>query len=298
MARLSVVILNYGPVDIVTPCLESLVPDQQSGFIETILVDNGTPGFSPDALQGEFPWIHIIACTENRGFAVGNNVGIRESRGEYVLLLNPDTRVPEGTLPAMVEFMAARPEVGAATCRVVLGDGALDPACHRGFPDPWASFSYYAGLEKIFPGSRLFGRYHLTFKDSSIPHEIDAPSGCFFMVRRPVVETIGLLDEQFFLYAEDVDWAMRIKQAGWRIMYNPAVSLTHLKGMASGIKAPTTGSSQSSEAERERAYHAFFDSMRIFYRKHYHQRYPFFINWLVMAAINIKEKAGQRKLTV
>ncbi|OYD14434.1 hypothetical protein CH330_08705 [candidate division WOR-3 bacterium JGI_Cruoil_03_51_56] len=298
MVRLSVVIVNYGALDIVTPCLESLAADSNSGLIEVILVDNGTPSFSANELQSKFRWVHIIACSENRGFAAGCNIGIRDSQGEYLLLLNPDTRIPKGTLRTMADYMAANPDVGAATCRVNLSNGSLDPACHRGFPTPWASLCYFLGLEKLLPMSRLFGRYHLTYEDLEMAHEIDAPSGCFFIVRRSVVETVGLLDEEFFLYGEDIDWAMRIKEAGWKIMFNPAVSIVHLKGMASGIKLQTTNSINSLHSERERAYHAFFEAMRIFYRKHYRSRYPFFVGWLVSAAISIREKLGHGKKTV
>jgi len=297
MVRLSVVIANYGPVDIVAPCLESLKEDHRQGLIEVIVVDNHTPGFPVENFRRDFPWIRLVVRDCNRGFAVGSNAGIRMSTGEFVLLLNPDTRVRPGTLRTMVDFLEHAPEVGAATCRVELPDGSLDPASHRGFPTPWASLTYFLGLERLLPRSRIFSQYHLGWRMGNAIHEIDSPSGCFFLVRRPAIEQVGLLDEEYFLYGEDLDWAMRIKRAGWKICYNPAVAIVHLKGTTSGIKSATSASCVSSPEARERAFKAFYDAMRIFYRKHYRRGSPL-ANWLVLAAIGFREWAGRRKMHV
>lgn len=298
MPEVSVIIVNYGPLEIVSPCLKQLKEHCDAGLAEVILVDNGSPGFSADEFRNSFPWVDLIANGENLGFAAGNNLGIRVSKGKYVLFLNPDTLVPRDVVPTMIRYMEAAPDVGAATCRVNLGDGCLDPACHRGFPTPWASLTYFLELDRLFPRSRLFGRYHLTFEDLNTAHEIDAPSGCFFLVRRSVIEVVGLLDETFFMYGEDVDWAVRIKQAGWKVIYYPGVSITHLKGVASGIKQQTAATSLASRADRLRAHHAFYEAMRIFYRKHYRSRYPVLVSWLVSATVNLKEKLSRRSLNV
>ncbi|MEO0080891.1 MAG: glycosyltransferase family 2 protein [candidate division WOR-3 bacterium] len=298
MPEISIIILNYGPVDIVVPCLAQLKVHHDSGLAEVIFVDNGSPGFPVEDFRSSFPWVNLIANNRNLGFAAGNNLGIRTARGRYVLLLNPDTRVPEEVLPAMLQYMESSPGVGAATCRVNLADGSLDQACHRGFPTPWASFCYFLGLDRILPRSRFFGGYHLTYKDLNTTHEIDSPSGCFFLVRRAVLDQVGLLDETFFMYGEDIDWAMRIKQAGWKVVYHPEVSIIHLKGLSSGIKHSTAGQSAASTSDRLRAHHAFYEAMRVFYRKHYLRRYPAPVGWAVLTAVTIKEKLSQRRLRV
>jgi len=296
--RLSVVIVNYGLPDDVAPCLESLAADRTHGLFEVILVDNATPGFDDRSFRSRFPWVRLVSSRQNRGFASGCNLGIDRSSTEYVLLLNPDTRVPAGTLSSMLEYLDASSDVGAATCRVNLADGNLDPACHRGFPTPWASLTYLLRLERLFPRSRLLGQYHMTWLPLDQIHEIDSPSGCFFLVRRKAIEQVGHLDEEYFMYGEDLDWAKRIKSAGWKIVFNPGVCIVHLKGMVSGIKESSSDRSTSSLADRQRAYHAFYDAMRIFYRKHYQSRNPFFVTWLVMLATSFRERLGARRLRV
>ena len=298
MSRLSIVILNYGPTSIVTPCLESLKPDFDSGLAEVLVVDNGTPGFNAASLTDRFPWITVHPRSSNDGFAVGNNHGIERSGADYVLLLNPDTTVDKGTMPAMVDFMEEHPDVGAATCRVDLKNGDIDPACHRGFPTPWASLFYFLKLDRLLPQCKLFGGYHLTYEDLTTTHDIDAPSGCFFLVRRRVIEQVGTLDEDYFMYGEDVDWAYRIKEAGWRIVYHPEVSIVHLKGMSSGIKSHSATDSKARLEERRRAHRAFHDAMRIFYRKHYRKRHPIMVSWLVHVGIWLAERLRRRKLRV
>ncbi|MFO7675240.1 MAG: glycosyltransferase family 2 protein [bacterium] len=296
--RLSVIILSYGTADAVRPCLESLTPDAASGLVEVILVNNAYPSFAGSELRGQFPWLRFIEAMANDGFAAGNNIGLRHAVGEYLLLLNPDTTVPQGTLAEMLAFMDAHPRVGAATCRVLLGSGEMDGACHRGFPTPWASLSYFLKLDRLFPRSRLFGRYHLTYESLDTTHEIDSPSGCFFLTRRKVVDRVGLLDETFFLYGEDLDWSYRIKQDGWHVMYHPRVSITHLKGMSSGIKGTTAGSSLASLEERERALRAFYDAMRIFYQKHLQHRHSAIVTCLIRRAVDLMESRALRNLTV
>jgi GT2 family glycosyltransferase len=298
MPRLSVVIVNYGSESILADCLRTLESSRRSGLVGVTVVDNASPGFDAKALLAEFPWIQLVVNTDNLGFAAANNIGIRRSAGEYILLLNPDTRVPNNALAAMLDYMNRNPMVGAATCRVNLANGSLDPACHRGFPTPWASLTYFLGLEALLPRSRLFGRYHMTWQPPSVPHEIDSPSGCFFLVRRSVIEQVGLLDETFFMYGEDLDWAKRIKEAGWRVMFNPAASITHLKGQASGIKDDCAPDNAVCRSDRERAFHAFYDAMRVFYRKHYQRRYWAPIGWGVMLAINLQERLKRRRLKV
>lgn len=298
MPRLSVIIVNYGPLDVVIPCIEPLRDESGSNRLQVIMVDNATPGFDAASFQQRFPWVELIAAEQNRGFSAGNNLGIRQATGEYVLLLNPDTRVTTRALFLMVEYLELNPGIGAATCRVNLANGKLDPACHRGFPTPWASLTYFLKLDRVFPRSRVFGRYHLTWLALDTAHEIDSPSGCFFIVRRKVIDQVGLLDEAYFLYGEDLDWAKRIRDVGWKIMFNPAMSITHLKGQVSGIKETSGMAGAISRTDQERAFSAFYAAMRIFYRKHYWRRYFLPVNWGVMLSISIQQCIRRYRLKV
>lgn len=178
-------------------------------------------------------------------------------------------------------------KVGLSTCKVVLFDGRLDPASHRGFPSPWASLTYYLGLEKLFSHSRLFAQYHQGWKDLTTTHQIDCPIGAFFFLRQKALKQVGLLDEKFFMYGEDIDLAFRIKKAGWQIVYTPITKITHLKG-ASGIKKQDD-TRPASEIKKVRLMvtNNFFDAMKIFYRKHYQKQYFFLVTWLVFLGIDL-----------
>jgi GT2 family glycosyltransferase len=211
----------------------------------------------------------VVENAANVGFAKANNIGIRKASGMYVLLLNSDTEVPPGAIGHMVRVMEEDPTVGVSTCRLLLPSGRMDPACHRGFPTPWAAFTYFSGLEKFFPTSAVFARYHLGYRKLNIPHEIDCPSGAFFLVRRAVITQVGLLDEDYFMYGEDIDWAYRIKHNGWRILFDPRVSVVHLKKQS--------GRDNRNKSLRVDTQRHFFETMKLFYRKHYRQNYPFFM---------------------
>lgn len=257
---------------------------------EVFVVDNGSSDDSAQSIKSLMPWVKLIENKENLGFAKANNQAIQLAQGEYILLLNPDTENIDNGIEKTLNFMDKHPEIDAITCRVELADGKPDWACHRGFPTPWASFCYFLGLEKIFPKSKLFGQYHLTYLALNEPHEIDVPSGCFFMVRRKVIEKVGLLDEAYFMYGEDVDWAYRIKKAGGKIYFYPDAKIIHYKGCSSGIKKETQKKTAVSKATKIKAVNCFYDAMKIFYKKHYKTKYPFFINWLIYLGIEIKRQ--------
>ena len=179
----------------------------------------------------------------------------------------------------MIDYMNSNPQVGLATCRVELFNRRIDPASHRGFPTPWASLTYYLGLEKLFPHVKLFSQYHQGWKDLTQVHEIDSPVGAFFFLRKSALNQVGLLDEAFFMYAEDLDLAFRIKKSGWQVMYVPLTTITHLKG-ASGINS-------TDKSKKIITTKAFFDTMKTFYQKHYRKKYLFFIRWLVFLGIDL-----------
>ena len=297
---LAILIVNFKARDLLQKCLFSLrdaITRAKTDEIVVWVVDNNSQDGSVEMVETFFPWVHLVTNHDNVGFAKANNQVLTKINSRFVLLLNPDTLVPPETLVFMVGFMDKYPKVGAATCRVELGDGQLDWASHRGFPTPWAALTYFAGLEKLFPHSRLFGQYHLIYQDLKEIHEIDSPSGAFFLARREVIDEVGMLDEDYFMYGEDIDWAYRIKEAGWKIMYVPEVSIIHYKGISSGIKDHSRELSTADQSTKLRSQNAFYETMKIFYSKHYANKYPALLNWLVMAAINLKWYLATRGLS-
>jgi N-acetylglucosaminyl-diphospho-decaprenol L-rhamnosyltransferase len=222
----------------------------------------------------------------NGGFPYGNNLGLRaygfgqetapaaESQPRYALMLNPDTVLPPDALAMMLDFMASHPQAGAAGPKLILEDGSLDLACRRGFPTPQVSFYHMVGLSKLLPRHPTFARYNLTYLDPDQVAEVDSVEGAFMLVRREAIRQVGLLDERFFMYGEDLDWAYRITQAGWKVYYNPAVTVLHVKRAASR---------HSRRAQRE-----FYRAMTVFYYKHYARSTPLWLHCLVVAGINLR----------
>ena len=264
---LSIIILNFNTRDLLATCLAKVFASNLASFrIETTVCDNGSTDGSAEMVKQRFPQVALIASRRNLGFAAGNNPGIRRAQGRYVLLLNSDTEVSPGALVSMITFMDSHRTAGAATCKLVLADGSMDPACHRGFPTPWAAVSYFLGLEALLPKNRLFGQYHQGYKDLTAIHEVDVISGAFFMVRREVLGQVGLLDEDYFFYGEDMDWAFRIHEAGWKVMFNPQVTVIHRK--------KASGRAHADRARRIQTQLYFYQYNKLFYRKNYAGRYP------------------------
>jgi GT2 family glycosyltransferase len=175
----------------------------------------------------------VLENNGNPGYAVANNQAIRESRGRYVLLLNPDVILAPNALATAVQLMDAQPTVGIMGPRIVLPDGTLDRPCRRSFKTPGTYFFMLVGLTRAFPRHPRFGKYYLSWLDEHQPVDVDAVIGAFLLIRREVIDEIGMLDERFYMYCEDEDWCFRAKQAGWRIRYEPGVLVTHYKGSSS-----------------------------------------------------------------
>lgn len=271
---LSIVVVSYNVVGMLRDCLRSLDPDLQRLRAEVYVVDNASSDRSADMVAAEFPWVHLIRGSSNRGYSAANNVALRRARGQYLLLLNPDTKLPPGALVATVAEMDAHPDIGALGPKLVLADGSLDLACRRSFPSPEVAFFRLFGLARLFPRSPRFARYNLLHVDPDQATDVDSVCGAFMLVRREVAERVGLLDESFRMYGEDLDWAYRIKQAGWRVRYHPAVTVLHYKG-------------QSSRTRPIRSLLAFYHAMHVFYRKHYAPSRPAAFNALVYGAIAV-----------
>lgn len=280
--KLSVIILSFNTRGLLENCLKAVYNSEKIDLkdIEVIVVDNNSSDGSGEMVKKNFIQVKLIKNKKNIGFSAGNNIGIRQSQGQYVLLLNSDTIVYPQTLISMIRMIEKDGQIGAGTCRLELLDGHLDPACHRGFPTPWNAFCYFVGLEKLFPKSGFFGGYHQGWKNSIEIHEVDVISGAFFLVRREVIDKVGLLDERFFIYGEDIDWCYRIKQAGYKIIFNPRVKALHFKKQSGRAHTSDTFIRKSTR------YH-FIDTMEQFYLKHYASVYPEIINRLVTSALKI-----------
>jgi N-acetylglucosaminyl-diphospho-decaprenol L-rhamnosyltransferase len=298
MPSLAIVIVSYNTRDLLRDCLRSIAGGAASRMPEIWVVDNASSDGSAEVVRAEFPYVRVIAAERNGGYAYANNLALREIVGDggwgmgdgeidpspilhppspdYVLLLNPDTIVPPGALDALVAYLAAHPEVGACGPKLLLADGSLDVACRRAFPTPEVAFYRMTGLARLFPRSPRFGRYNMTFLDPNAEAEVDSVVGACMLVRGSVVREVGLLDETYFMYGEDLDWAYRIKQYGWKIMYVPSVTIHHYKRM-------------SSRQRPFRSIRAFYDAMRVFHRKHYAATTPAALNMLIEAGITLKE---------
>jgi len=281
MLDLGIVIVNYNTRDLLRTCLETVYASEGDVSFEVCVVDNGSTDGSAAMVAETFPQVRLIANPDNRGYPAANNQGLRAfgfpdaaDVPRFALLLNPDTELPPSALREMVAFMDAHPDAGVAGPKLVRRDGSLDLACRRSFPSPEVAFYRLIGLSRLFPRSRRFGRYNLTYLDPDRMSEVDAVVGAFMMIRREAIRQVGLMDETFFMYGEDLDWCYRIKTAGWRVYYNPAVTVLHIK--------------RASSRRNPRARVEFWRAMSIFYRKHYAHQTPLPVHLLIETALRLR----------
>lgn len=281
--RLSIVLVSYNGWSWLEKCLQSFshITDWKTHQHEyqVILVDNGSSEPVSQNVKKQFPWVHVVAQKENRGFSGGNNIGLALATAPIVMLLNTDTEwLPNSDVPSFLERFATQPSLGVLSPRVELADGSLDHACHRGFPTLWNTVSYYSGLAKRFPRVPLFAGYQQSWKNLNNAHEIDACTGAAMFVRKTAIEQVGVLDESFFMYGEDLDWCYRFKEAGWQVVYDPAMTVRHHKHKS--------GLGKRSWEIQERTIEAFYDAMKLFFRKHSGKKYPSWVNLGVFAMID------------
>jgi GT2 family glycosyltransferase len=283
---LTIIILNYNTADWVSKCLQSIqefhLKKQLSFQTEVVVVDNGSSDNSQQVIAQHFPWVKIIKAGQNLGFAGGNNLALRHVETKYSMLLNSDTEFTQEThLEKLIEYLDQHPEIGVATPKLQLSNGKLDMASHRGEPTPWASLMYFSGLSKLFPKIKFFAQYNQTYQDLNQIHQIDACSGAAMVVRSDVMHQIGYLDELFFMYAEDLDWCKRFREAGYYVIYFPLSKIVHHKYKSGQAH-------QDKEVAKKTRAH-FYDTMLQYYDKHYRMVYPRFIRSLIQLFINIKK---------
>ncbi len=291
---LSIIILSYNTAKLLRQCLESVANSLQQAAIsnklkaEVIVVDNNSSDGSREMVKREFSEVVLVENKENQGYAKGNNTGLKYAHGDYILFLNSDTEVFSGALEEAVEFMDKNPKVGALSPKTLLASGKMDPDCHRGFPTPWASLTYFFGLEKLFPKSKIFGQYHKLYFDLEMKHEIDAGAGAFMIIPWEIIDRVGIWDENYFFYGEDLDLFYRIKKAGYKVMFYAKPLLKHYKGASSGLRKESKSIAKNSKENRIRVAKASVNAMEIFYKKFYHAQYPFWLTFIVLLAIKIK----------
>lgn len=274
MTDLSIIIVSYKSKDTLGTTLDSVFGSAMPYSYEVIVVDNGSGDGTAEMVQGQYLQT-ILIRNVNNGFSAGCNIGLNRASGRIALLLNPDTKLETNTLGECVSLMDKRSDIGILGCKIIKEDGTLDLACRRSFPNLANSFFRLSGLAKFFPNSAAISSYNLTNLPEDQETEVDSVMGAFLMIKREVIDKIGLLDEDFFMYGEDLDWCWRCKQAGYKVYYYPKVICHHYKG-SSSRKVPYL------------ALRAFYNAMWIFYKKHYASRYPAALNGLVYLGIKAR----------
>jgi hypothetical protein len=270
--------------------LKKLLPTLQTNYlncsdyrVEVIVVDNNSTDDSVKLLRKDFTWVKTIEATENRGFAFGNNLALKDNHARYIMLLNSDTEFlndKQSDLDQIITYMDQHKNVAVITPKIELSDGGLDWAAHRGEPTPWTSLTYLTKLDKILPKCKLFANYHQTYKNLNVIHEIDACSGAAMFVRNSAIKQIGLLDESFFMYGEDLDWCRRFRDVGYKIVFYPKIKIVHHK-YKSGIKSINKKTSSITKQ-------SFYRTMLQYYDKYYQDKYPQFIRKILEYFILIK----------
>ena len=280
---LSIIIVSYNVKYFLEQCLcsiERAIPtraelevDGQSG-VEVLVVDNHSSDGSLDYLRNKFSFARFVGNKENAGFSKANNLGLEQAKGKYILFLNPDTILPEDALIGCIRFMELDPKAGALGVRMINGGGHFLKESKRGFPTPWVSFSKMSGLTRLFPSSKLFARYYMGHLKERETNEVDVLSGAFMMVKKDVLDKTGGFDEQFFMYAEDIDLSYRIQQSGYRNYYFPGCTIIHFKG--------------ESTIKDGRYIKLFYSAMIQFVRKHFNGGMSWLYIGLLKMVINMR----------
>lgn len=255
-ACLSIIIVTYNSTGEIGPCLESIPGTVSEGRVEVIVVDNQSSDHTGDAVRRDFPAVKVIDAGGNLGFSKANNLGFDAATGDHILFLNPDTILNRAALDHCLARLGADPKIGIISPRLVLASGKLDLACRRSIPTSWDGFTRASGLSRRFPNIAFLSGYNLTYLPEGGTYPVGAVNGAFMLMPRRVLTRIGLFDEQFFMYGEDLDLCLRCTRAGYKVIYDGRESIIHLKGQSSSKSA-----SVMSEA--------VFTSTKIFYLKHF-----------------------------
>ena len=252
---LSIIIVNYNVKEFLQNLLNSISKASSNISKEIIIVDNASDDGSVEMIREKFPSAQLISNKENLGFGTANNQALTIAKGKYILLINPDTIVSEDTFEKLISFFDDNRDAGLAGCKILNPDGSLQLACRRSFPGPWTSFCKVTGLSNLFPNSKIFARYNLTYLSEDQTYEVDAISGSFMMLRKEVYDNVGGFDEEFFMYGEDLDICYRIQKSGYKVFYVHNTQIIHYKG-------ESTKRSSMDETNM------FYKAMHLFVKKH------------------------------
>lgn len=272
---LEVVIVSHGAEELLRRCLRSLEQHPANSETRVTVVDSGSPDGTPDMVEREFPAVRLLR-RGNIGFSAANNLVLRESEAAAVLLLNPDTEVRAGALDAALARLRSDPRIGMVGVKLVTESGELDHACKRSFPTPLSALAHFTGIGRSEDAGGALGQYRATHLGDEEPGEVDAVNGAFMLCRAEAVREVGLLDEGYWLYMEDLDWCHRFWDAGWKVFYEPAGVVLHVKGGSSGAR----------RAPRQEV--AFHRGMGRFYRRFDAPRHNHLLNAAVYAGIGAK----------
>jgi GT2 family glycosyltransferase len=275
MLDLEVAIVSHGAEALLRRCLQSLRDHPTRGEMRITVVDSGSPDGTPDMVACEFPEVRLLR-RDNIGFSAANNLVLRDSDAAALLLLNPDTEVYAGTLDAALARLRSDPRIGMVGCKLVLESGELDHACKRSFPTPLSALAHFTGVGRAGNAGGSLSQYRATHLGDDEPGEVDAVNGAFMLCRGAAVQEVGLLDEGYWLYMEDLDWCHRFWDAGWKVFYEPAGVALHVKGASSGSR------------RRPKQEIAFHRGMGRFYRRFDAPEHNPLLNAAVYAGVGAK----------
>lgn len=270
--KLAVIIVNYNVKYFLKQCLESVYNSTNLSDIEVYVVDNDSKDGSVEMVTQSFPEVKLIANKENVGFSTANNQAIKQTNAKYVVLLNPDTLVQSTSFEKVIQFMDTHPDAGGLGVKMIDGNGKFLPESKRGLPTPEVAFYKIFGFSKLFPKSRKYGKYHLGYLDNDSTHQIDVLSGAFMVMRKETLDQVGLLDEDFFMYGEDIDLSYRITQGGYKNYYYPGTTIIHYKG-------------ESTKKSSVNYVYVFYKAMAIFAKKHFEHNKASLFSKLIKIAI-------------
>lgn len=273
--QISVIIVNYNAHGYILLTLESVLRALKNFKAEILVIDNASTDGSVAEVSRYYPQVAIIQNPRNAGFAAANNIGIRRASGEYVLLLNPDTVVPEDVFELLFAFMNDNPQAGVAGCKILNADGTFSVDSRHSVPSPLTALWKQLGFNRLFPQSKTFGRYNLTYLDPDESYPVDAISGSFMFLRRQVIEQAGLLDEEFFMYGEDLDYCHRINQTAWKVYYYAGTAILHFKGESTNKNAFDYSWN-------------FSRSLFLFYKKHFRYTFGFLMHGIVLLGVSLR----------
>jgi N-acetylglucosaminyl-diphospho-decaprenol L-rhamnosyltransferase len=279
-AQLSIIIAAYRSRDEIGPCLDSLPRTLGGRPVEVVVVDNSPGDGAGDCIRRDFPWVQYVPAERNLGFGRANNLGYRHTTGEIILFLNPDTVSNAAALEHCVRRLGAEPGIGLISPRLVRADGAMDLACRRSIPSLWDGFCRACGLAAAFPKVKWFSGYNLTDRPADGTYPVGAINGAFLMGRREVFERVGVFDEAFFMYGDDLDLCIRVGRAGYAVVYDGRQTIVHLKGV-------------SVAREYDRMSQAIFDANRDVFLKHFNPRGSHWVRWKYQLAFGAWKRVSR-----